>query len=123
MPSEQLQNKLQSMDGSLKRENRVHSMVAGLRPSITNNSFKEKPPSQLFNHKSSVNQVKDMSMSRSTYKKKNYTMDLKSTQTEMKIVAKDIKFVTVNMLNPNLRLINLSDNKILYLPDEICDLM
>jgi hypothetical protein len=39
-------------------------------------------------------------------------MDLKSTQVEMKIIAKDIKFVTVNMLNPNLRIINLSDNKI-----------
>ena len=41
----------------------------------------------------------------------------------MKIVAKDIKFVTVNMLNPNLRVINLSDNKILNLPDEISELM
>ena len=41
----------------------------------------------------------------------------------MKITAKDIKFVTINMLNPNLRIVNLSDNKIQYLPDEICDLI
>ena len=40
----------------------------------------------------------------------------------MKYIAKDLKFVTVNMLNPNLRIINLSDNKIQSLPDEICDL-
>ena len=49
-------------------------------------------------------------------------MDRKSQQTELKILGKDIKFVTVNMLNMNLRNINLSENKILYLPEEIGDL-
>jgi len=49
-------------------------------------------------------------------------MDRKSQQTELKIIGKDIKFVTVNMLNMNLRRINLSENKILYLPEEIGDL-
>jgi Leucine-rich repeat (LRR) protein len=49
-------------------------------------------------------------------------MDRKSQQTELKIIGKDIKFVTVNMLNMNLRSINLSENKILYLPEEIGDL-
>lgn len=50
-------------------------------------------------------------------------MDFKSTQTEMNIIGKDIKFVTVNMLNPNLKTINLSENKLVNLPDEICELM
>ena len=49
-------------------------------------------------------------------------MDRKSQQTELKIIGKDIKFVTVNMLNMNLRKVNLSENKILYLPDEIGEL-
>ena len=62
--------------------------------------------------------VKDITL----YKKKSYTMDLKSTQTELIIKQKDFKFITVNMLNMNLRLINLSENKIMYLPDEICEL-
>ena len=74
-----MSEKLQTIDASLKRENRVNSMIAGLRPSITNHSFKEKAGSNFLEKKASVNQVKDMSMSRSTYKKKNYTMDLKST--------------------------------------------
>ena len=49
-------------------------------------------------------------------------MDKKSTQTELKITKKDIKFITVNMLNMNLKEINFSQNKILYLPDEMCEL-
>ena len=49
-------------------------------------------------------------------------MDKKSTQTELKIVKKDIKFITVNMLNMNLKQIDFSLNKILYLPDDICEL-
>ena len=49
-------------------------------------------------------------------------MDKKSTQIELKIVRTDIKFITVNMLNMNLRQIDFSMNKILYLPDEICEL-
>jgi hypothetical protein len=36
-------DKMATLDGPLKRDNRINSMVAGLRPSITNNSFKEKP--------------------------------------------------------------------------------
>ena len=37
-------------------------------------------------------------------------------------MRKDIKFITVNMLNMNLKEINFSQNKILYLPDEMCEL-
>jgi Leucine-rich repeat (LRR) protein len=55
--------------------------------------------------------------------KKKYQMDKKSTQTELIISNKDIKFVTVNMLNMNLRSVNLSGNKIQSLPNEICDLV
>ena len=39
---------------------------------------------------------------------KRYQMDKKSTQTELKITKKDIKFITVNMLNMNLKEINFS---------------
>jgi len=35
-------------------------------------------------------------------------MDKKSTQTEMTITKKDIKFITVNMLNMNLKEVDLS---------------
>jgi Leucine-rich repeat (LRR) protein len=46
-------------------------------------------------------------------------MDKKSNQTSLVITRKDIKFVTVNMLNMNLKCINLGHNKLMYLPDEI----
>lgn len=49
-------------------------------------------------------------------------MDKKSNLTELVISKKDIKFVTVNMLNMNLKIINLQSNKIKLLPDEICDI-
>jgi len=49
-------------------------------------------------------------------------MDNKSTKPDFTIVGKDIKFITVNMLNVNLTRINIKNNKILYLPDEICEL-
>tara|TARA_B110000285_G_scaffold227158_1_gene287986 strand:+ start:1300 stop:1500 length:201 start_codon:yes stop_codon:yes gene_type:complete len=50
-------------------------------------------------------------------------MDKKSTQTELIIANKDLKFITVNMLNMNLKSLNLSGNKIQTLPTEICDLV
>ena len=103
---------------------RVQSVMAGVRPSTTAGSKAVDPKysSSFVARRGSINAVKDISLSRSTYKKKNYTMDQKSTQTELLITGKDIKFVTVNMLNMTLKLINFSENKILYLPDEICDL-
>jgi Leucine-rich repeat (LRR) protein len=54
--------------------------------------------------------------------KKKYSMDKKSNLTELIISKKDIKFVTVNMLNMNLKIIKLSSNKISFLPDEICEI-
>ena len=59
----------------------------------------------------------------STTAKKKYQMDKKSTQTELVIANKDLKFITVNMLNMNLKSLNLSGNKIQTLPTEICDLV
>ena len=104
-----------------KNNGGINSMLTSIRPS-NNASFKEKPSSTFIQKKGSINQVKDINLNRHNSKKKNYTMDSKSTQTELNIIRKDIKFITVNMLNMNLRVLNLSDNKIIYLPDEICDL-
>jgi Leucine-rich repeat (LRR) protein len=47
-------------------------------------------------------------------------MSENSNQKEIIISKKDIKFVTVNMLNLQLLHIDVSNNKIIYLPDEIC---
>jgi Leucine-rich repeat (LRR) protein len=37
--------------------------------------------------------------------------------------SKELKFITVNMLSKNLKLIDLQNNKIETLPDEISDLI
>ena len=52
--------------------------------------------------------------------RRRYQMDERSTQTRLAILDKDIKYVTVNMLNKNLIEIDLSGNKIGQVPDEIC---
>ena len=49
-------------------------------------------------------------------------MDQKSTQTHLTITKKDLKFITVNMLNMKLQTVDFSDNKLVALPDEICEL-
>ncbi len=49
-------------------------------------------------------------------------MDKNSNQIDLIICQKNIKYITVNMLNMNLKFINLSANKLQYLPDEITDL-
>ena len=54
--------------------------------------------------------------------RKRYQMDQRSTQTKLVIAKKDIKYLTVNMLNMHLVEIDLSGNKISSLPDELCTL-
>ena len=54
--------------------------------------------------------------------RKRYQMDQRSTQTKLVVAKKDIKYLTVNMLNKNLIEIDLSGNKIGSLPDELCTL-
>ena len=81
----------------MRRDNRVNSVVQ------VHQSFDDK-----------------ISQSASVYRKK-YQMS-NSTQQSLAITKRDIKFITVNMLNMNLREIDFSDNKINYLPDDICDL-
>lgn len=49
-------------------------------------------------------------------------MSQTSTQTTLTIAAKNMKFLTVNMLNMNLVVIDLHQNKIKSLPSEICQL-
>lgn len=54
--------------------------------------------------------------------KKRYQMDKKSQLTELKIEKRDLKFVTINMFNVNLKIINLCHNKIKSLPEEISEI-
>lgn len=91
-----------------------------------------------FSKRSSINAVKEMSLGRApgsqsrpgpgtdlssaTFGKKRYQMDQKSTQTHLVIAKKDLKFITVNMLNMKLQTVDFSDNKLVTLPDEICEL-
>lgn len=49
-------------------------------------------------------------------------MDQRSNQTKLSFIKRDIKFLTVNMLNKNLVEIEVQNNKIKYLPDELCEL-
>ena len=56
-----------------------------------------------------------------SFVRKKYDMS-KSIQKSLNIVKRDIKYITVNMLNMNLKEIDFSDNKIVYFPDEICNL-
>lgn len=51
--------------------------------------------------------------------KKQYKMSTKTQQKILKVEGKDLKFLTVNMLNINLREIKLTGNCIKALPDEI----
>ena len=102
-------------EGLMKRENRVHSVFAGSKPTTVPMAHS----SALAERKSSINAHRDTSTS---VVRKKYQMSKTSTQKELLITKKDIKFVTVNMLNMNLTTINLSFNKILYIPDEVCSL-
>jgi Leucine-rich repeat (LRR) protein len=41
---------------------------------------------------------------------------------DLSMPNKDLKYITVNMLSKNLKLIDLQNNRIEYLPEEIADL-
>ena len=47
-------------------------------------------------------------------------MNNKSNEIQLNVSGKDLKYLTVNMLNVNLMYINLSKNKISKLPEELC---
>lgn len=49
-------------------------------------------------------------------------MSTTSTQIELLIMKKDLKYITANMLNLNLQTVNVSYNKLMHLPEEICEL-
>lgn len=102
-------------EGLMKRENRVHSVFAGSKPTTAPMAHS----SALAERKNSINVHRDTSTS---VVRKKYQMSQTSTQKELLVTKKDIKFVTVNMLNMNLTTVNLSFNKILYIPDEVCSL-
>ena len=53
---------------------------------------------------------------------KKYQMSENAMLFDLSLPNKDLKFITVNMLSKNLKLIDLQNNRIEVLPDEISNL-
>jgi Leucine-rich repeat (LRR) protein len=55
--------------------------------------------------------------------KRQYHISQNALLFDLSLPSKDLKFITVNMLCKNLKLIDLQNNKIEFLPEEISDLI
>jgi len=53
---------------------------------------------------------------------RKYEMNNNSNEIVLDVKGKDLKYLTINMLNTNLIHVNISKNKISKLPEEICKL-
>jgi len=53
---------------------------------------------------------------------RKYEMNNNSNEIVLDVKGKDLKYLTINMLNTNLIHVNISKNKISKLPEEICQL-
>ena len=51
---------------------------------------------------------------------RKYEMSNNSTEIVLDVKGKDLKYLTINMLNMNLVHVNIAKNKITKLPEEIC---